>query len=111
MILDTNFLGALDDQDEGAKERATGFESRGLPTRIPTAAVFEAFYGIENAANPGDLQRRYEALLANKPRVELTDTIVGCAGSLALGLVANQLPEPIEQFPVDRRRNPLGTSL
>jgi len=66
MILDTNFLGALDAGDAGAKALATELESDGLPVRIPTPVVFEVFSGIEGADDPDELLPRYEALFASE---------------------------------------------
>jgi predicted nucleic acid-binding protein len=82
MILDTNFLGALDAGDSGAMELATEIESKGLPARIPTPVVFEVFYGIEGADDPSELSRRYEALSASKPRVELSERAARRGGRL-----------------------------
>lgn len=82
MILDTNFLGALDARETSALDVAREIEANSLPARIPTPVVFEVFYGIEGAANPAQLRPRYEALFANKPRVELTDQIARRGGHL-----------------------------
>lgn len=82
MILDTNYLGALDAGKTGATDLAEEIESNSLPARIPTPVVFEIFYGIEGAENPEEIRPRYEALFANKPRVELTDQIARRGGQL-----------------------------
>jgi predicted nucleic acid-binding protein len=80
MILDTNFLGALYADDPGAIELAEEIESKGLPARIPTAVIFEVFYGIEGADNPDQLQSEYELLFASKPRTALTERVARRAG-------------------------------
>ena len=82
MILDTDFLGALDAGDTGAKALATELESDGLPARIPTPVVFEVFYGIEGADDPDELLPRYEAPFASKPRAESTDRVARRGGRL-----------------------------
>lgn len=82
MILDTNYLGALDAGDPGAKALAREIESKDLPVRIPTPVVFEVFYGIEGSDDPDELLPRYEALFASKPRAELTDRVARCGGRL-----------------------------
>lgn len=82
MILDTNFLGALDAGKRGALAVAEDIESDGLPARIPTPVVFEVFYGIEGADNPDELLPRYEALFENKPRVPLSDRAARRGGRL-----------------------------
>jgi predicted nucleic acid-binding protein len=82
MILDTNFLGALDAGESGAREVAESIETEQLPARIPTPVVFEVFYGIEGADDPDEILSRYEALFASKPRVELSDQAAHRGGRL-----------------------------
>lgn len=96
MILDTNFLGALDAGTTGAKALAEEIESNSLPARVPTPVVFEVFYGIENAENPDQLRPRYEALFANKPRVELTDQIARRGGQLYARHEASDTKETLD---------------
>ena len=66
MILDTNFLGALDAGDARGKGAGHGTRIGRLPVRIPTPVVFEVFYGIEGADDPDELLPRYEALFASE---------------------------------------------
>lgn len=96
MILDTNYLGALDAGKTGARDLAEEIESNSLPARIPTPVVFEVFYGIEEAADPDQLRPRYEALFANKPRVELTDGIARRGGQLYAHHEASDTKETLD---------------
>ncbi|MFB6193663.1 MAG: PIN domain-containing protein [Halobaculum sp.] len=82
MILDTNFLGALDDGDAGAQSLAERIESDDTPARIPTPVVFEIHRGIDGADDSEAMRVRYEQLLAGKPRVELSVTAARRGGRL-----------------------------
>lgn len=54
MILDTQFLGALADGNEGAREKAAELDRKPIPTRIPTAVMWEVYTGAANAPHSGD---------------------------------------------------------
>jgi len=82
MILDTNFLGALDSDDPAAVELGQQLESNNLRLRVPTPVVFEIFYAIEGSDDPTELQTRYEALFANLPRTDLPERVAKRAGRL-----------------------------
>lgn len=72
----------IDGGDPGAKETAETIETERVPVRIPTPVVFEVFYGIEGADDPESLLGRYEALLASKPRLELSEQAARRGGRL-----------------------------
>jgi predicted nucleic acid-binding protein len=80
MILDTDFLVALDGNDLDAKDTARELETRDVPLRVPTIVVQELYVavglGSESAKNAG----KFESLLENKPVVPLTDRIARRAG-------------------------------
>jgi predicted nucleic acid-binding protein len=85
MILDTNFLGALKDQDEGALEKAGELEASGVPLRVPTVVWFELFIPIGHTTRRQykiSDQQAYRRLLASKPTVDLTKSIATRAGVL-----------------------------
>ena len=85
MILDTQYLGALVDGNEAAREKARELDSRDVPTRIPTAVLWEAYTGIGNApSSEGRTQLRslYERLHASRSTVELTPETARRAGEL-----------------------------
>ncbi|PSQ20261.1 hypothetical protein BRD04_08815 [Halobacteriales archaeon QS_9_67_17] len=71
MILDTSFLIALDENDPRAEEVATEAEIDGRPIRVPTPVVHEIYTAVGAGTEPILNQRKYEALLANKPVVGL----------------------------------------
>lgn len=85
MILDTNFLGALKDQDPGARSRAEKLENSGLPLRVPTIVWFELFIPVGHTTQERHQvadQQAYRRLVASKPMVELTRSIAKRAGVL-----------------------------
>lgn len=85
MILDTQYLGALADGDEAAREKARELDERVVPTRIPAAVVWEVYTGIGNAplAEQGQqLRTLYERLIASRPTVDLSPEVARRAGEL-----------------------------
>ena len=85
MILDTQYLGALADRQEAARAVARDLTARQVPTRIPTAVIWEAYTGINNAADDdlaGRLQGRYEQLVASRGTVDLMPAVSRRAGKL-----------------------------
>ncbi len=85
MILDTQYLGALVDQNERAREKASELDASGVPTRVPTAVLWEAYTGIGNVASnqtARQLQELYERLLASRSAVDLTPEVARRAGEL-----------------------------
>ncbi|WP_251327954.1 PIN domain-containing protein [Haloplanus pelagicus] len=85
MILDTQYLGALADERGAARALAHELTARQVPTRIPTAVIWEAYTGINNAADEdmADLLRaRYEQLVASRGSVGLTPAVARRAGKL-----------------------------
>lgn len=82
MILDTSYLIALRQGDEDAVAIAREIEATNLPARVPTIVVWELYFGIRAGSDVIDNQRDYEELLANKPTVDLTDSIARRAGIL-----------------------------
>lgn len=85
MILDTQYLGALADRREAARAKARDLTARQVPTRIPTAVIWEAYTGINNAADAdlaGRLRSRYEQLVASRGTIDLTPAVARRAGEL-----------------------------
>ncbi|MFB6160615.1 MAG: PIN domain-containing protein [Haloferacaceae archaeon] len=85
MILDTQYLGALADGRESARAKARDLTARQVPTRVPTAVIWEAYTGIGNAANgelAGRLRSGYEQLVASRGTVDLTPAVARRAGEL-----------------------------
>ena len=82
MILDTEFLISLRAGESGAVDLAADLEADSVPTRIPTVVVQELYVGVGAGDDATENARAYEALVANKPVVDLDDNIARRAGVL-----------------------------
>lgn len=84
MILDTQYLGALVDGDAAACEKAAELDAKPVPTRVPTAVVWEAYTGIGNADIDAadELRALYERLLASRSTLDLAPEVARRAGEL-----------------------------
>ncbi|RNJ25938.1 PIN domain-containing protein [Halosegnis longus] len=85
MIVDTQYLGALADQDAAAREKAGELSGAAVPIRVPTAVVWEAYTGLGNIAAESDataLRSLYERLLQSHSSLEMTPDIAKRAGEL-----------------------------
>ena len=82
MILDTEFLTSLRVGAAGASELAAELEADSVPTRIPTVVIEELYVGVGGGEDATEDGRAYEALVANKPVVDLDDNIARRAGVL-----------------------------
>lgn len=82
MILDTNYLIALRDNDEHAITKSTELESTGLPLRLPSIVIWEIYFGVGAGTETIPNQRAYEKLIANKPVAPLDGNLARRAGIL-----------------------------
>lgn len=85
MILDTQYLGALADGDEAAREKAEELDEPAVATRVPTAVVWELYTGIGNAPleeNGEQLRTLYQRLLASRSTLDLSPEVARKAGEL-----------------------------
>lgn len=82
MILDTEFLIDLDNQSQDAIEKATELEAADVPLRVPTIVIQELYVGVGAGSKSFENARKYEALMANKPIVEMNGNIARQAGAL-----------------------------
>ena len=85
MILDTQYLGALADQNEGARRKAAELRDSSAPLRVPTAVAWEAYTGIGNIASAEDaeaLRGLYERLLTARSPLDMTPEVAKRAGAL-----------------------------
>jgi len=82
MILDTEFLIALDNQSEAAREKAAEIEAADVPLRVPAMVIQELYVGVGAGTQPFENARKYEALIANKPVVGMNENIARRAGAL-----------------------------
>ncbi|MFB6176927.1 MAG: PIN domain-containing protein [Halobaculum sp.] len=85
MIVDTQYLGALADGDDAAREKARELDDSDVPTRVPTAVVWEAYTGVGQVATPakaGRIRENSERLVSGRPTVDLTPHIARRVGQL-----------------------------
>lgn len=94
MILDTEFLIELDDEDPAALELAAELEAADVPLRVPSIVIQELYVGVGAGSRAYENARKYEALIANKPIVEMDANIARRAGALeGLHLVSDSKPD------------------
>lgn len=82
MILDTEFFISLDEDDPDAEQLATELEASGVPLRVPTVVIHELYISVGLGSSPTLNVRTNEALVANKPIVDLDANIARRAGIL-----------------------------
>lgn len=82
MILDTEFFISLQADEPAAVELTAELEASGVPTRIPTIVIQELYISVGTGDLPHDNARTYEALIENKPVVDLDENISRRAGVL-----------------------------
>ncbi|MFC7196736.1 PIN domain-containing protein [Halosimplex aquaticum] len=91
MILDTDFLVALDEGD-GAREKALELETADVPLRVPTVVLQELYVAVGAGENANSNARKFEALVANKPIVEIDQNIARRAGVVEGQHLADRKP-------------------
>jgi len=85
VILDTNYVGALVEQDPGALALARDVDGSLAALRLPTAVVWELFYGLgklDDTQYSKSLRRKYSAILNGMATVDVDDFIARRAGTL-----------------------------
>lgn len=84
MILDTQFLGALAQQDADTRALAEEIDASESPTRIPSTVVWEIFYGLGKLTNghATEIRRNYESLFQASTVIELDEKGARRAGTL-----------------------------
>lgn len=92
MILDTDFLVALDEGD-AAEAKALELETAEVPLRVPTIVLQELYVAVGAGTNANQNARKFEALIANKPVVDIDENIARRAGVLeGQHLVSDEKP-------------------
>ena len=82
MILDTEFLISLRDEEDAALELAADIEAAGVPTRVPTIVIEVLYVGVGAGATPATNTRASDALVVNKPIVPLDARVARRTGTL-----------------------------
>ena len=86
MILDTEYLGRLVEQNSAARQVSREFRSEGHPQRIPSSVYWELFYGlgklVRDESKHQRLRTAYEKLMRSRAVLDLTDSGARRAGTL-----------------------------
>ena len=85
MILDTNYVGALVERDQGALSLSRETDDSAEPVRLPSAVVWELFYGLgklDDADYATSLRRKYAGIIGGTTTVDVDDRIARRAGTL-----------------------------
>ena len=82
MILDTNYIIALDEQDSDAIALSREHDAANLPQRLPATVFSELYISVGAGQIPHDNARAYEELLANLPVIDIDENISRRAGAV-----------------------------
>lgn len=85
MIVDTNYVGALVERDPSALALAREADGSVEPVRLPTAVIWELFYGLgklENTEYSSKLRRKYSGITNGMITVDVDDHTARRAGTL-----------------------------
>lgn len=82
MIVDTNVLIRLMQDNEAAVRKIDDLESQHVPLRISSVSLFELHHSIERVDNPLERRRRIEAVLESKPTYPANSTAMKKAGRI-----------------------------
>lgn len=81
MILDTDFLVALGESD-AAETKALELETADVPLRVPAIVLEELYVAVGAGEHSNRNARKFEALVKNKPIVDIDENIARRAGVL-----------------------------
>lgn len=82
MILDTNYIIALDEQNPDAIELSREHDAANLPQRLPATVLSELYVSVGAGQIPRDSAQAYEELVGNLPVVEIDENIARRAGAI-----------------------------
>lgn len=85
MILDTNYVGSLVERDSGAVSLSEEADESAEPVRLPTAVVWELFYGLgklDDADYATSLRRKYAGIIRGTTTVDVDGPTARRAGTL-----------------------------
>jgi len=85
VIVDTNYVGGLVERDPSALALAREADGSVEPVRLPTAVIWELFYGLgklEDREYSSKLRRKYSSITNGMATVDADDYIARRAGTL-----------------------------
>lgn len=82
MILDTNYIIALHEQDSDAIGLSREHDAANLPQRLPATVLSELYVSVGAGRLPHDNARAYEELVGNLPVITIDANIARRAGAI-----------------------------
>jgi tRNA(fMet)-specific endonuclease VapC len=82
VIVDTDVLIDVMQDDDTAKRKIASLESQGVPLRISAVSKFELYHSIERVDNAGKRRRQIEAVLDTRPVYPADSTVMKKAGRI-----------------------------
>ena len=95
MILDTNYIIALDEQNTDAIELSREHDAANLPQRLPATVLSELYVSVGAGQIPYDNAQAYEELVGNLPVVEIDENIARRAGAIQGEHLASDTKPPL----------------
>jgi predicted nucleic acid-binding protein len=86
VILDTEYLGNLVEQNPAARQLSRDIRSERRPGRVPSVVYWELFYGlgrlVDNESKQQRLRTAYEKLMRSRAVLDLDESVARRAGTL-----------------------------
>lgn len=82
MIVDTDVLIDVMQDDEQARRRVEDLESKRVPLRLSSISLFELYHSIERVEDSDERRRRIEAVLESKPTYPADEAVMKKAGRI-----------------------------
>lgn len=82
MIVDTDVLIDVMQDDERAKREVADLESARVPLRLSSMSLFELYHGLARVGDSADRRRRIEAVLESKPVYPADGAVMKKAGRI-----------------------------
>lgn len=82
MIVDTNVLIRVMQDDDRAKRKIADLEKQHVPLHLSSVSQFELYHSIERVNDPAERRRKIEAVLESKPTYPADDAVMKKAGRI-----------------------------
>jgi tRNA(fMet)-specific endonuclease VapC len=82
VIVDTNVLIRIMQDNEAAVQKVGDLESQHVPLRVSSVSLFELHHSIDRVDNPLERRRQIETVLESKPTHPANSTVMKKAGRI-----------------------------
>jgi tRNA(fMet)-specific endonuclease VapC len=82
VIVDTNVLIRIMQDDELATRKVADLEDRRVPLRLSSVSQFELYHSVERVADSAERRRNIEAVIDSKPVYPADDAVMKKAGRI-----------------------------